>query len=199
VRRQGNDAERIINHIFIAKGTIDETILKIVREKGTTQTGLLQRLGAAITEESSMEKLGTQSGERVWPAGWGPPPTSANPGPAGVMIGPDTTGGTTPQQQGTAEMLREAVALRCTRADEAAQKAAIKAKIDGSQPPPDRTATAKSLFSPEVQAAMEGGGVAQESPLIAPAQTPTTIPVDYDRLADAIVRNVAKRLLALTT
>lgn len=160
-----------------------------------------------------MEKLGTQSGERVWPAGWGPPP-SAN-------------GSGTPQQQATAEMLQEAavgtarksnVALaradeamknaavtemlqeaaapERTRADEAKQKAAIRAKIDGSQPPPDRAAAAKALFSPEVQKAMEGTPNPPDHPAGAVVVSPPTAPeIDYDKLAAAIVRNVAKRFL----
>jgi hypothetical protein len=176
-----------------------------------------------------MEKLGTQSGERVWPAGWGPPPTSANGSASNPNGGhsPGTSVEPTPQQVAVAEAIAEAKAApRRTRADEAKQREAIKAKIDGSQPPPDRAAAAKSLFSPAVQAQMEAPPIELPTqrhlvPTITTGDTlppaalsevgngrpipvraevdispPTAPEIDYDKLAAAIVRNVTARLLA---
>lgn len=97
VLRQGNTAPRVVNHIFIAKGTDDERVLRVVKEKGTTQDGLLARLGAAISEDQESliateegnkenpmsERLGTQSGAPIQPKGWGAPAAVAAQAGAG--------------------------------------------------------------------------------------------------------------------
>jgi hypothetical protein len=234
VLRQGNTSQRVMNHIFVAKGTIDEQVLKIVREKGTTQTGLLQRLGAAITQESSMEKLGTQDGKPIVPRGWGPPMqlgTAEQKAAAGRAFAEQQTTGATPQQVAQAEALAEAAKPKRTKVDEAKQKEAIKAKIDGSQPQPDRAAAAKAMFSPSIQKALEGDDQVSEEMQTAIDDTnakiavagreqqftaaayvtdkagglreatasdlapPIAPEIDYDKLASAIVRNVAARFL----
>lgn len=45
LRRRGNEAESVINHLFIAKNTVDETLtLPAIRDKECTQNTLLARL-----------------------------------------------------------------------------------------------------------------------------------------------------------
>jgi hypothetical protein len=214
VRRQGSTAQRVVNHIFVAQDTIDEQVLKIVREKGTTQGSLLARLSDAIMEESSMEKLGTQNGQVIVPKGWGPPAGVSTGGMHGVGVGVHLP--PTPQEVALAEMVQEASAKRMS---EPQQKAAIRAKIDGSSAgapatvAQDRAATARSMFSPAVQAQINGAAhqdepvadkfekmgadVVQEAvkqmapPVVAPWEG-----LDYEKLGHAIVRAFFQRLVS---
>lgn len=98
VRRSGNAAQRIFNHVIIARGTIDELKLQALADKDTTQKRLLSCLNAEILREYAetpsageaaqyedrsddmVTKLsrGPQpapqvQGERIQPKGWGKP------------------------------------------------------------------------------------------------------------------------------
>jgi len=95
VYRQGNKSKRVVNHIFVARSTIDELVMCSLKDKSTTQERLLKNLtteilrdadspaGAlpAIKESTTMEarKLSRQDGNgaapapRVVPNGWGQP------------------------------------------------------------------------------------------------------------------------------
>lgn len=89
VRRQGNDAQRIFNHLLVARGTVDELKLEALKVKDTTQGRLLNALNAEILrdadnpatvsavapyEENEMvTKLPRQGGETsapITPRGW---------------------------------------------------------------------------------------------------------------------------------
>ncbi len=48
VRRQGNDAQRIFNHLFVVRDSIDELALEAVNAKDTTQTRLLRSLNSIL-------------------------------------------------------------------------------------------------------------------------------------------------------
>lgn len=209
VRRQGNTSQRVVNHIFVAQHSIDEIVLRIVADKHTTQAGLLQRLAAALTEEEGeMERLGTQNGQPIMPKGWGAPAV-AN-GAAAAQPQP------TPQQQATAQMMRET---------HAAQRQKIREKIDGSQggavaeqPKQDRSA-ARSLFSPGIQAQLNGDKLPEGHATVPPSEppppihtmpgdvqvqeipamySPSTAPaIDYAVLAREMLHQLGKALLSV--
>lgn len=91
VYRQGNEAQRIINHIFTVRDTIDELALQALRDKDTTQERLLRSLRSEILREAETQggetptsetrtmvtKLsrqadaGAEAPRRVIPKGWG--------------------------------------------------------------------------------------------------------------------------------
>lgn len=96
LRRSGNEAERIVNHMLVVRGTIDELKLLALSDKDMTQGRLLKALnteirrdaetlaagGSAVNERrhDMVSKLSrpaapqgeqAQSTERVQPKGWG--------------------------------------------------------------------------------------------------------------------------------
>jgi SNF2 family DNA or RNA helicase len=58
IRRSGNIAQRIFNHILSVTGTIDELKLEALRAKDTTQTRLLKALNAEILREGAETRAG---------------------------------------------------------------------------------------------------------------------------------------------
>lgn len=92
VCRQGNEAQRIVNHILCVKDTIDELALAALRDKDTTQSRLLISLSSVLTGEKetkdmSVAKLSrpaavtADSATRPVPKGWGRP-AAANDQPS---------------------------------------------------------------------------------------------------------------------
>lgn len=107
IRRSGNVAQRIFNHLLVARGTIDELKLAALRDKDMTQTRLLKALNSAILRDNADDPAGggapvndgrkipmvtrlsrqepapataapaTQEQGRVVPRGWGAPPANA--------------------------------------------------------------------------------------------------------------------------
>lgn len=80
IHRQGNEAQRIVNHLLCVKDTIDELALQALRDKDTTQARLLQSLNHEITgdERMAVQKLSRDGGTeapRKLPKGWGAPAT----------------------------------------------------------------------------------------------------------------------------
>ena len=90
VRRQGSEAQRIFNHLFVMRDSIDELALQALQDKDTTQTRLLKGLNSILRdaepyaagqagegETKVVAKLSRQSdaasGERPLPPGWGKP------------------------------------------------------------------------------------------------------------------------------
>ena len=90
IRRSGNQAQRIFNHILAVRDTIDELKLEALKDKDTTQTRLLKALNTEIlrdtTEETNMAitkltRPGTpaapaaapEAEKQVSPKGWGAP------------------------------------------------------------------------------------------------------------------------------
>lgn len=51
--RQGSSAERIINHIFVMRNTVDELVMQALKTKDTTQERLLAALNAEVLRESN--------------------------------------------------------------------------------------------------------------------------------------------------
>lgn len=111
IRRSGNVATRIFNHILAVRGTIDELKLAALRDKDTTQVRLLRalnieirRIGAETHVDGDtptddrripmVAKLSRQNAapaqvappaatnERPVPKGWGKPAGAADPDPA---------------------------------------------------------------------------------------------------------------------
>ena len=77
VRRQGSEAARVINHIFLVKGTIDVLCLADKRDKMLAQDRLMDALGSD-KQETTMAGLPESTGAtHVQPKGWGLP--AANP------------------------------------------------------------------------------------------------------------------------
>lgn len=78
IRRQGNDAQRIVNHLLCVRDTIDELKLEALRDKDVTQERLLRSLNAEITGEKeptmTVQKLSRQADaggeQRILPRGW---------------------------------------------------------------------------------------------------------------------------------
>lgn len=58
VRRQGNTATHVINHMLVVRGTIDELKLEALSDKDTTQTRLLKLLNAEIQRDSAVSRAG---------------------------------------------------------------------------------------------------------------------------------------------
>lgn len=86
LRRRGNTAQRVTNHLLIAKDTVDETVtLPALRDKALTQDGLHRRLaealGIAPKENDMVSKLSRQSA--VNPAG-----TVSRPAPEDRAVAP---------------------------------------------------------------------------------------------------------------
>lgn len=96
IRRSGNNAQRIFNHILMVRGTIDELKLDALRDKNMTQSGLLRALNTEILRDAetgtdpeqseretrlnmSIAKLSRQTDaaqdapRTVSPKGWGKP------------------------------------------------------------------------------------------------------------------------------
>lgn len=96
--RQGNKASRVVNHIFAAKGTIDEDKLAAIQEKALDQAQLLQAFeegpGNPDQKETTMNttvRLGHQADAAPAAGGWGPPATAPQAAPAGGGWGPPAT------------------------------------------------------------------------------------------------------------
>ena len=80
IHRQGNEAQRIVNHLLCVKDTIDELALQALRDKDTTQARILQSLNHEITgdERMAVQKLSRDGGTeapRKLPKDWGAPAT----------------------------------------------------------------------------------------------------------------------------
>lgn len=99
LRRRGNEATRIFNHILCVKGTVDYLALDALKEKDGTQERLLQGLKAALRDDfdpvyqpaagrsvakreeddpMAVKRL-VRSGSGEAPAGWGQPAGTAAP------------------------------------------------------------------------------------------------------------------------
>lgn len=104
LRRQGSDADRIVNHVLCVRGTLDEDTGEVLREKDTTQNRLLTALNAEIMRDNpattapkgaepmemdtmALKKLGfkgqgaapaenTEAEKPAMPKGWGSAPAA---------------------------------------------------------------------------------------------------------------------------
>jgi hypothetical protein len=177
VRRSGNTAQRIVNHILTVRGTIDELKAEALSDKDITQSRLLRALNAEI------RRIGTDAltGGETTPADDGrkipmvarlsrqadaaPPPaqqqaqgeTRPVPKGWGKPAGAETAPAVDPGQ-------RERIANQLTGAGEAAPPAAE---------------AARAAFSPSVQAHMQelgAGDGAAKAPAPAAAETAPSAP-----------------------
>lgn len=178
IRRQGNDAQRIFNHLLIVRDTIDEIKLQALADKDMTQDGLRrrmtvelqrdaenpasgeelerkERLAMAITKLSRQAPAGEVPAQTVAPL----TATQAALGPAPVSIVPKGwPGAGAPPVQATLPP--------------ATQPERIQQAITGQLPAPSApavplAAAARSAFSAAVQtqaAAIETAPVAQPAP-----------------------------------
>lgn len=159
IHRQGNEAQRVVNHLLCVKDTIDELALAALRDKDTTQSRLLRGLNTEIlrdaetqaggvpvetrTVQMTVAKLSRQSdaggGEprKIIPRGWGKAAEAANEDPA--------------------------------PADDTAQRQRIQAKLTGADTQeadegPSMADKARAAFSPAVRqhmAQMEGDALSE--------------------------------------
>jgi hypothetical protein len=60
IRRQGNQAQRIINHILVMQDTIDELALQALGDKDTTQGKLIKALNAEILQDGEAPPSGEE-------------------------------------------------------------------------------------------------------------------------------------------
>lgn len=163
IRRQGNEAQRIVNHILCVKDSIDELSLAALRDKDTTQSRLLASLRHELTGEKETKEMsqvaklsrpGDAAQPRIVPKGWGRPPTAA-----------------------PTEAVTE---VKAPADDIAAQRERIGAKLEGRGAPLVETdemspaEKARAAFSPAVRAALEGAN----NPEAYGAPSPTTPPVE---------------------
>lgn len=65
VRRSGNQAQRVINHIFAVRGTIDELKLEALADKDTTQKRLLSALNKEILRDAETHAGGETQAKEV--------------------------------------------------------------------------------------------------------------------------------------
>lgn len=155
IHRQGNEAQRVVNHLLCVKDTIDELALAALRDKDTTQSRLLRGLNTEIlrdaetqaggvpvetrTVQMTVAKLSRQSdaggGEprKIIPRGWGSPANTGGNG-EGTKAPPAN--------------------------DDTAQRARIQAKLTGADTQeadegPSMADKARAAFSPKVRAHMD--------------------------------------------
>lgn len=199
VHRQGTTAKRVVNHIFMARATIDELVMDAVRDKAVTQERLLANLttelsanaedprsGETATKESKMEvrKLSRQGN------GSAPPPAVAS-GPLAPRIVPKGWGAPTPNVAAEGQRVTENYAAanrsfgqpHAGHTTEIEQRAAITRGLS-PEPPPiveevPASVRAKEMFSQ---------GVRQQ--LQAPAGEAGHMAQEVDNLADAHISDV---------
>lgn len=155
IRRQGNDAQRIVNHLLVVRDTIDELALAALRDKDTTQARLLHSLNAEISGQpketetmSTVTKLSRQSdagGEprRIVPKGWGAAATAETPLPESKYI--DANGDIRDKAANDAPTQRE-------RIQQQIAPNPVSAVQEGEEGEVSRSEQARSAFSQGVQA-----------------------------------------------
>lgn len=83
LRRRGNDAARVVNHIFLTRGTVDDELtLPAIQDKGLTQSGLLFRLAKAMGSPPAGDSADYANGVVDMTMKLGRQPTAGAPTPA---------------------------------------------------------------------------------------------------------------------
>lgn len=155
IHRQGNEAQRIVNHLLCVKDTIDELALQALRDKDTTQARLLQSLNHEITgdERMAVQKLSRDGGTeapRKLPKGWGAP-AKAEPTEADVVELVESEIVPAKEQRssfGQRDRIRQTIAPQ-----------AIQQGEDGEAEEAEQVSLAskaRSAFSPKVRQQLEG-------------------------------------------
>lgn len=178
VHRQGTTSQRVVNHVFVARDTIDELVQDAVGDKSVTQDRLLKSLSAEIrrdadnpghgtvaTKENDMvSKLSRQAGA---PTGGAQGAVQARPDPATRITPSNWTNRGAPQQAQEPETQPAASdkpnpfgRRGAAPAEQAEQRAEITRKLtpqtaDDTQGTQDETppaaTRARAQFSPQVR------------------------------------------------
>lgn len=181
LRRSGNEAEHVVRHILIVRGSIDEQKLQALADKDTSQTRLKRALATVLGVETDPQETDmvtklsragaapAAEGERKAPSGWGKPEGQA----AAPQAGPQ--GGTPPQEAAPQEERKapsgwgKPAGAPPTEAQE--QRAEIQEKLNPEVAPAADPIqpSAGGAFSENVEQLRQqveaGGAAEQESPL----------------------------------
>lgn len=180
IRRSGNVAQRIFNHMLVVRGTIDELKLDALSDKDTTQNRLLRLLNAEIQRDGAASQAG------------GDTPVDDRRLPMVARLSRQSDAGATQQQAqpagGNAKVIpkgwsnrgaAQADVEQVTRgAGHEAQRERIAAQIEQShQEGPSPQEQARSAFSGGVREQMEQVGsakVVEQEEVTAPVKTTRT-------------------------
>lgn len=147
IRRQGNEAQRIVNHLLCVRDTIDELKLEALRDKDVTQERLLRSLNAEITGEKepnmTVQKLSRQADaggeQRILPKGWSRPAAIAQE-PKVIEATP------------VSNISEQRERIQATLKGEGAGNYEAQAQVDTGPTPAEK---ARAAFSPEIRAQLE--------------------------------------------
>lgn len=102
LRRSGNDAEHVVRHVLVVRGSIDEQKLQALADKDTSQVRLKRALATVLGVEDQPKETDmvtkllragaaapAEGGGRA-PAGWGKPPGDAAPAAERQQAAPPT-------------------------------------------------------------------------------------------------------------
>ncbi len=153
VRRQGNEAQRIFNHLFVMRDTIDELAFQALTDKDTTQSRLLKSLNSILHdadtqaagqagegEAKMVAKLSRQSDAtpqagsgRQLPPGWGNQPGATAAAPITTQHAA-ANGGERPLPKGWGPPIQpdEQRALLAANPEIGEQKRRIEAQLRGT-------------------------------------------------------------------
>ena len=156
VRRSGNEAQQIWNHILLVEGTIDEDKLEAQREKDAGQARLLQTLNKLILRdfapnmETTMpnDKLPTAATWGAKPKGWGAaaPVEAEEAAPAPTRAAPKGWGAATPAAPDTTAQ-REKIAERISAPVEDAEV------VEETAPLPEEVKSRFAALADQIKAA----------------------------------------------
>jgi len=176
VRRSGNEAQQIWNHILLVEGTIDEDKLEAQREKDAGQARLLQTLNKLILRdfapnmETTMpnDKLPTAATWGAKPKGWGAaaPVEAEEAAPAPTRAAPKGWGAAAP--------------VEAEEAAPAPTRAAPKGWGAATPAAPDTTAQREKIAE-RISAPVEDAEVVEET-----APLPEEVKSRFAALADQI-------------
>jgi hypothetical protein len=170
VHRQGTTARRVVNHLIVAKGTIDGLVIDAVRDKSTTQERLLSSLSTVLhdagTRTAGLDAANGEQQMKLTRQGQSNP--QAAPAPAPTQGSPRQL----PKGWGNPA---DAQAQADTAQAEIAQRQAVAEKIAPQHveqaPAVER---AKSAFSPGIQSQLTGAnGHATDVQVVQPSDEGT--------------------------
>jgi hypothetical protein len=152
--RQGNTADRVVNHILAVKGTIDELKLAAVDDKGITQARLLQGLIAEVSDGPKEDYMtGFQRLPRAGESIAQPEAAAADSAPRAIKGWGNLTAKASAPAEKAAVVDKPAMVARISR-----RAVEPQSEAEAEAPPP----AARTFFSPSVQASL-GGDPVQES------------------------------------
>ena len=153
--RQGTTADRVMNHLLIMEGTIDEIILAAIQDKTLTQAQLLQRLNSEILHVGGA------------PAGGGEDPATLQGDTTMALRKLGKLGDT----GGSVSAAAAAPAAQAAPRDDAAIRAALRAKIAGQAPVQEEEDEDPKAAAQAVAEDVVAAVLAEEAPAEAPKRT----------------------------